>query len=108
MNKSQKQLLSNLILTLVVITLFIFGFGNFKDYINKAEAMRAFNQLGQQILEYRKEHGLLPSQSTIEGLKEQLEGSARVGTINYRAQWIRSIRRRTPSSHTLKNPITGL
>jgi hypothetical protein len=88
MNKAQKRLLINLLGTIVVIIIFIFAFGNFKDYVNKVEAMRAFNQLGQNILEYRKQHGLLPSQSSIEKLKEELEGSARVGDIYYRAQWI--------------------
>jgi hypothetical protein len=88
MNKKQKSLIANLISTVVIISLFIFGFGNFKDYINKREAIRGFNQLGQKIIEYRKHYGQLPGESSIEGLKEQVEGGARVGNIHYRAQWI--------------------
>ena len=88
MNKAQKKLIKNLIGTVVVIVVFIFGFGNFKDYVNKSEAIRAFRQLGQEVLKYRKETGQLPSEATIANLKEQLEGSARVGTIDYRAQYI--------------------
>lgn len=81
-------MVANLTNTVIIIALFIFGFGNFKDYINKREAIRGFNQLGQKILEHRKNYGQLPSESSIEGLKEQVEGAARIGIIRYRAQWI--------------------
>jgi hypothetical protein len=88
MNKAQKQLLTNLIGTAIVIGAFIFGFGNFKDYVNKSEAIRAFGQLGQEVLKYRNQTGQLPSEAVIANLKEQLEGSPRMGTIEYRAQYI--------------------
>jgi len=88
MNKAQKRLLTNLAGTVITIIAFIFGFGNFKDYVNKSEAIRAFKQLGQEVLKYRKETGQLPSEAMIANLKEQLEGSARVGNIVYRAQYI--------------------
>jgi hypothetical protein len=88
MNKAQKQLLTNLVGTVVIISAFIFGFENFKDYVNKSEAIRAFNQLGQKIFDYRKQYGQLPSEFLIANLKEQLEGSRRVGNIFYRAQWV--------------------
>jgi hypothetical protein len=88
MNRAQKRLIANLISAVVIITVFIFSFGNFKDYVNKSEALRAFKQLGQEVLDYRKQTGQLPSESMIANLKEQLEGSARVGNIEYRAQYI--------------------
>ena len=88
MNKAQKRLLTNLASTAVIVVAFIFGFGNFKDYVNKSEAIRAFKQLGQEVLKYRNQTGQLPSETMIANLKEQLEGSARVGTIEYRAQYI--------------------
>jgi hypothetical protein len=88
MNKAQKRLTVNLISTIVIIVLFIFVFANFKDYTNKTETIRAFNQLGKKILDYRKQYGLIPSEASIEGIKEQMEGSVRTGKINYRAQWI--------------------
>jgi hypothetical protein len=84
----QKRLMINLATTAVIIAVFIFAFANFKDYVNKTEAIRAFNQLGQKILDYRKQHGTLPSESAIAGLKEEIEGSVRIGKIYYRAQWI--------------------
>jgi hypothetical protein len=88
MNKKQKSLVANLTSTVVIVVLFIFCFGNFKDYINKREAIRGFNQLGQKILDYRKHYGQLPSESSVESLREQVEGGARVGNIIYRAQFI--------------------
>lgn len=88
MNKAQKRLVMNLTGTAFFIAAFIFGFGNFKDYINKTEAVRAFGDLSTKIMDYRKQNGRLPSESMVTDLKEQLEGSARVGNIYYRAQWI--------------------
>jgi hypothetical protein len=88
MNKAQKRLLTNLIGTAVVIGVFIFSFGNFKDYVNRSEALRAYHQLGQEVLKYRSQTGQLPSEAIIANLKEQLEGSTRMGTIEYRAQYI--------------------
>lgn len=81
-------MITNLISTVVIISLFIFGFGNFKDFINKREAIRGFNQLGEKIIDHRKHSGQLPGESSIESLREQVEGAARVGVIRYRAQWI--------------------
>lgn len=73
---------------LVIIFLFMFGFANFKDYVNKTETIRAFNQLGEKITEHRKRTGILPSESAIRDIKQQIEGAVRVGNIQYRAQWI--------------------
>jgi hypothetical protein len=88
MNKAQKQLVTNLAGTAIVIAAFILGFGNFKDYINKSEAIRAFNDLGRKVMDFHKQNGQLPSETMIASLKEQLEGAARIGEIGYRAQWI--------------------
>ncbi len=88
MNKAQKRLIMNLVGTAVVVAIFIVAFGIFKDYVNRSESIRAFNQLGRNILEYRKQNGLLPSESSIESLKRQIEGAVRMGNIVYRAQWI--------------------
>jgi hypothetical protein len=88
MNKAQKRLILNVLGTLVIIVVFIFAFANFKDYVNKTETIRAFNQLGEKVLEYRKRNGILPNESVIDDIKKQIEGSVRIGNIYYRAQWI--------------------
>lgn len=61
---------------------------NFKDYVNRSEAMQATNQLGRIILEYRKAHGSVPPESYISDIKEDLAGKARIGNLQYRARWL--------------------
>ena len=60
---------------------------NFKDWVNRSEAMGAMKQLGQVVLEYRKEHGLVPPESHVNEVKE-MRGWVRLGNLKYRAQWI--------------------
>ncbi len=61
---------------------------NFKSLINRSEAMRAMEHLGRIVLQYRKNYGSVPSESYVDRVKEELEGSARLGKVNYRAQWL--------------------
>jgi len=70
--------------TLVAVT----GMIHLKDYVNRSEAVRALNQLGQRIGDYRKQHGSLPPQSFIDTVEGQVEGSVRLGQLRYRALWI--------------------
>jgi hypothetical protein len=73
---------------LVVTAAAAFTMMNVKDFTNRKEGMRAMTQLGQHILEYRKTYGSLPPESYIEKIKGSLEGSVRMGTVQYRAIWI--------------------
>jgi len=59
-----------------------------KDHVNRSEAMRAMNQLGQRVLAYRQQNGSLPPQSYVDTIKGQVEGSVRIGNLRYRALWI--------------------
>jgi len=61
---------------------------NFKDWVNRSEAMRAMEQLGQTVLKYRKDRGSVPPESYIDRIKENLEGYIRLGNLRYRAQWL--------------------
>jgi len=45
-------------------------------------------QLGQIVLQYRKEHGSVPSEDYIKSIQEQLEGHIGLGKLQYRARWI--------------------
>jgi hypothetical protein len=45
-------------------------------------------QLGEITTEYRQKNNCVPPKSYIERIKEQVEGSARLGDLNYRGQWI--------------------
>lgn len=66
----------------------VVGMMHLKDYVNRSEAMRAMTQLGQRILEYRRQYGSLPPQSFVDNIKDDVEGSVRIGNVNYRAMWI--------------------
>jgi type II secretory pathway pseudopilin PulG len=79
---------AKLIIVLVITAAAAFTMMNVKDFINRKEGMRAMTQLGQHILEYRKTYGSLPPESYIEKIKGSLEGSVRLGTVQYRAIWI--------------------
>lgn len=88
MTSRQKRLLTESIVVLTATAAAIVGMMHLKDYVNRSEAMRVMNQLGVRILEYRKMHGSLPSQSYVDSIKGQLEGSVRMGTVRYRALYI--------------------
>jgi hypothetical protein len=85
MNKRQKSLILNIILVLAITTAFIVLMMNVKDLLNKNEAMRAMEIVGQEVLSYRKQYGSLPSELFLTSIKEQF---VRLGTLHYRAQWI--------------------
>jgi len=61
---------------------------NFKDWINRSEAMRAMEHLARIVRQYRKDRGVVPPESYIDSIKESLEGHVRLGKLNYRAQWL--------------------
>jgi type II secretory pathway pseudopilin PulG len=76
------------VIVLIATIAAVIGMMQLKDYVNRSEAVRAMNQLGQRILDYRNRHGSLPPQSFVDGIKEQVEGSVRIGNVKYRAIWI--------------------
>ncbi len=90
MNKRQKDILTNIIVVLVITAIAVVAMINFKDWVNRSEAMRAMEQLGREALRYRKANGSLPPESHIDRNKDKLQGSVRLGKIHYRALWIDS------------------
>lgn len=88
MNRRQKALLTESILVLAVTALAVVGLIYLKDYINRSEAMRAMGQLGEHVLDYRRQYGSLPPESFVRTIKGQLEGAVRMGNVKYRALWI--------------------
>jgi len=61
---------------------------NFKDWVNRSEAMGAMKQLSRVVLTYRKEYGSVPPESYVNEIKKDLKGWVRLGNLKYRAQWI--------------------
>ena len=88
MNKRQKNILRDFATVIIVTVLAVAAMIGFKDWVNRSEARQAIEQLGQIVLQYRKEHGSVPPESYIDGIRENLRGRARLGKLNYRAIWI--------------------
>ncbi len=88
MNRRQRALLTESILVLAATALAVIGMMHLRDYVNRSEAMRAMDQLGGRVLEYRKQHGSLPPESFVNAIKGDLEGAVRLGNVKYRALYI--------------------
>ena len=88
MNKRQKTILMDFAIVIVVTAVAVLAMINFKDWVNRSEAMRAMKQLGRIVLQYRKDRGSVPPESYVDRIKENLEGHVRLGNLRYRAQWI--------------------
>ena len=88
MNKRQKAILVKFIIVIVITAVAVVAMINFKDWVNRSEAMRAMEHLGQVVLQYRKNHGSVPPESYVDGIKEDLEGHVRLGNLRYRARWL--------------------
>lgn len=88
MNKRQRRILIEFVAVVTVTAVAVVAIINLKDWVNRAEAIRAMEQLAQKILEYRKAHGSIPPESYIDGIRESLEGYVRLGRLRYRGLWI--------------------
>jgi type II secretory pathway pseudopilin PulG len=88
MEKRQKIIVIKFAAVLVVVAIAFVAMIIGKDFINRSEATVAMKSLGMQIRQYRQSHNLLPSQSWVNALKEDLPGSPRLGDLHYRGLWI--------------------
>lgn len=88
MNLRQKNLVKNFVLVVLVTVAMVIGLVNFKDWVNRTEAMRAMRHLGQIVFAYRQEKGLVPPEYYVNNVREQLPGNERLGQLKYRARWI--------------------
>jgi hypothetical protein len=88
MNRRQKSIIYDFIFVVVIIVLAVVGLVNLKDYVNRAEAMRAMEHLGRVVLGYRQAYGAAPAEYYVDEVRKDLEGSARLGKLVYRARWI--------------------
>ena len=89
MRKQQKIILTNIIIVIIITTLAVTAMINLKDWINRSEAIRAMNHLGHVVLQYRQNHGSVPSESHVNSIRDNLPGNVRLGEIKYRARWIK-------------------
>jgi hypothetical protein len=88
MNKRQKAILVEFVTVIVITAIAVVAMINFKDWVNRSEAIGAMEQLSQEVLRYRKEYGAVPPESYVTSIKKSLKGWVRLGDLKYRAQWI--------------------
>jgi hypothetical protein len=88
MNRRQKAILTNIITVIIITAFAVLAMINFKDWLNRSEAIRAMEHLGRIALQYRKEHGSVPPQSYVDSVRGDLPGNVRLGAMRYRGLWI--------------------
>ena len=88
MNKRQKILLIESVAVVLVTLIAVVAMINAKDWINRSEAMRAMDQLGQRVQQYQEARGSVPPESYVTNIKKSLAGHVRLGDLKYRGQWI--------------------
>ena len=104
MNKREKAVVIKIIFVTVTTFILVIVFANIKDIINRSEATHAVSAIGKRILQYRKDNGYLPSQNYVDTIKQDIQGSVRMGKLNYRALYItRDSKPDEILAYTLKN-----
>ena len=88
MNKRQRSVIWNFVITAVVTAVFIVAMLSIKDLINKSEATRAMEMIGEEVTEHRKQAGSLPPKSYVDDFIQKM-GFVRIGDLQYRALWIK-------------------
>jgi type II secretory pathway pseudopilin PulG len=88
MNKRQKKIVRDISTVLIVTAIAVTAMINFKDWVNRSEAIRAMEHLSRIIIQYRQEHGSVPPESYIDGIRGDLQGGARLRELVYRGRWI--------------------
>jgi len=88
MNKRQKAIVVEFVTVIVITAIAVVVMINFKDWVNRSEAIGAMEQLSDEVISYRKEYGAVPPESYVTDIKRNLKGWVRLGDLKYRAQWI--------------------
>lgn len=87
MNKRQRSIITNFIFVTAGTAIFVGAMINVKDVINRSEAIRAMELLGQEVRKYRDNYHSTPSESYFNRLKNSIS-AVRLGEVQYRARWI--------------------
>ena len=88
MNRRQKAIVAEVVTVLVITLVAVVGMINFKDYINRSEAISAMQQVGKLVVQHQRETGRVPPESLIRSGMTNIKGSARLGNLKYRGLWI--------------------
>ena len=78
------EVASIMLVTLIAVV----GMINFKDYINRSEAISAMQQLSTITADYRKKNGRVPPEYLVADAVRDLKGGVRLVELQYRGLWI--------------------
>jgi len=88
MNERQRTIIVEVVTVIIVTAAVIVAMFNFKDWVNRSQAIGVMKQLSQVVIKYRQEHGSVPPESYVNSIKKDLKGFVRLGNLRYRAEWI--------------------
>ncbi len=87
MNQKQESIIINFITMICCTFLFVTIMVSVRDVLNKSEATRTMEMLGQRVHAYREKHRSSPPESFIIAQRHAM-GDVRLGNVIYRAQWL--------------------
>lgn len=87
MNQRQKSIIIRSVVVIVGTAAFVAVMLNVRDYVNRAEAMRTMEYLGEKVCQYRAKYNSTPPKSYLIGQRTDFQ-DARLGDFEYRAPWI--------------------
>lgn len=87
MNPKQRSTILNFVTVIVVTVIFVSIMANVRGLLNKSEAIRSMELLGQRVKIYRQQRHSTPPKSFVVGGDPSIS-LARLGDINYRSHWI--------------------
>jgi len=88
MDRRQKSIVAEFFTVIAVTAIAVVGLINFKDWVNRSEAIKAMSIAGEHILDCNEKNGMLPTEGYVKGLKPKIEGGVRMGDIQYRGLFI--------------------
>ena len=87
MNQRQKSIIIRFVVVIVCTAVFVVVMLNVRDYVNRAEAMRTMELLGEKVRQYRDKFNSTPPKTHLTGQRTDLR-DVRLGDFEYRAPWI--------------------
>ena len=87
MNQRQKSTIVRSVVVILSTLAFVVVMLNVRDYVNRAEAVRTMEYLGEKVRQYRATYNSTPPKSYLTGQRTEFR-DARLGDFEYRAPWI--------------------
>ncbi len=90
MDRRQKSILARFLTVIAATAIAVVGLFNFKDWVNRSEALQAMQSISTKVAEYREKISIIPPEAYIAKLKDEVkeEGGVRLGRLQYRGLFI--------------------